>query len=56
MLMGHRTRTRGKPIEQKRKEAAERQAERDTRTDAEQLAKLDREGWRAEKERARLQP
>lgn len=47
-----------KPVEsrreQRRREANERQAIRDSRSDEAQLARLDKLGFRAEKERARL--
>lgn len=40
--------------EKKRREAEERQMARGKRTDEQQLAKLDAEGWEAGRERARL--
>lgn len=41
--------------EQKRADAEERQAARAKRSDFEQLERLDRLGWAAKRERARLQ-
>ena len=44
----------GKGRRQRRIDAERRQEERELRTDAAQLAKLDRSGYAARKERARL--
>lgn len=43
-----------KTKEQKRKEAQQRQVDRSKRTNKEQIEKLDREGWKATRERQRL--
>lgn len=40
--------------DEKKKMVVQLQKERANRTDEEQIAKLDREGWKATKERARL--